>query len=46
LEQVLWIATTDAGDYIMTEAPPALAMRYHDPRRYLSERRDTPLDDG
>lgn len=46
LDQVLWITTTDAGDRVMAEAPSAEAMRYYDPRRYLSGRRDTPLDQG
>jgi len=44
LEQVPWVTTTNAGDRIMAEAPPAEAMRYYDPRRYLSGRRDMPLD--
>lgn len=46
LEQVLWVTTTDAGDRVMAEAPSAEAMRYYDPRSYLSERRNTPLDHG
>lgn len=46
LEQVLWVTTTDAGDRLVAAAPSTDVLRYADPRRASSERRDTALDHG